>query len=226
MRKAVSPMNKTYIIAIAAALFAAPLAYAHTDGNPNGTPKTYCEGASEWHTHDYGPPATGRLLWGFIDGNLEDCDGDFNAADPWCILEEITREDLNGDGKICEAADYDNHAEWSRGGAWILSDNGDLVTFGAYACFGENAHHPQYGPFHAHDAVTGGATFTVAADTVNLVGPDPVTGLDCGDFQSDAGASCTHHCTVTFPAGRDGSYQVYVTGTLGHVCTINSVPDC
>ena len=216
-------MNKTAIL-VCVALLATPLAYAHV-GSPGayirGPPKPYCETTPDWHVHDYGPPATGTAIGGLADGNLDDCDRDFNPNDPWCVAEEVAREDLNGDGQVCEKADYDGHMEWAWGGAYLLAEHGDEATFGSYVCYGEDGHHPYYGPFWVVDVVLGsGASFEVAADTVNLVGPDPVTGIDCGDFQSDAGSNCVGTCSVTFPPGRDGAYYVFVTGTAGHVCTI------
>ena len=189
-------MNKSYLLAIAAALMAAPLAFAH---EPVGTLRNYCEDPSEWTTHDYGPPGDGHLIALGSDGNLVgDCNGDTIPAD------------------------YDGHLEWALGGGWLAADSGDGVTGGSIVCHGEHAHHPQFGPISVFDAVQGATlTFWVAADTINLVPPTDPSEPNCGDFESDEGASCTNACTVTFLCGLDGTYQVYVgdagTGSIGAV---------
>ena len=204
-------MNKTPLIALAATLLVAPMTYAES-------PFPYCE--TSFRTHHYSN-GNGQTLSGWEDGNTQDCDGDFTLWNPFCVVEELLREDSDGNGVVCERVDYDGHREYAVGGAWLLADDGDLLTYGAYVCWGENAHHPQYGPIHVLEtADPEGTYFTVATDTVNLLGPDPVTGLDCGDGQSDGGEICYHQCTVSFPAGRDGSYQVYV-----HAPSIGGVID-
>ena len=195
--------RKLLTSAVAALLLAVPLAAAH---DLAGTPKLHCESGAEASTHDYGAPAAGGVLWGFADGNRDDCDGDGTPGD------------------------YDGHSEWGLGGAWMLAGEGDGVTSGSTACYGEPAHHALYGPFSVQDVVLGaGASFVVAADDLNPIGPDPITGADCGDFEADRGALCTGSCVVTFPPGLDGSYQVYVQGTAGHVDSpggIGSPPSC
>ena len=179
-------MNKSYLVILAAALAAVPLALADP---PTSGPKTHCEDPSEWNHHHYGPPADGALLAFFIDGAVPDCDGDGIAPGT------------------------DGHSEYALGGAWFLVDSGDLATYGTIACFGEPGHHPFYGPFTVVDDATGPAEFFVGADTT--VFPDPTTGVDCGDFVDDEGVSCVNTCKVTFPPGRDGAYHVYVVGTSG-----------
>ena len=202
-------MNKTAIL-VCVALLATPLAYAHIGGT-RGPPKPYCEDTPDWQVHDYGPPATGTAIGGYSDGNVDDCDGDFNPNDPWCVAEEVARQDLNGDGQVCEKADFDGHREWAWGGAWLLADDGDSNTYGATACYGEAPHHPYYGPIWVWDeSVWNGVQFDVGAD---------YTPVDCGDFIDDVSATCIGVCSVTFPPGRDGAYHVFVTGTSGHVCT-------
>ena len=184
-------MSKLHLIGLGAVLAATPLAYAHLDGTM-GYPKLYCE-AFDWHMHDYGPPATGAALSDFTDGNLEDCDGDGVPGD------------------------YDRHSEYARGGAWLLVDPGDM-TYGSLACFGEEGHHPYYGPITVIDAVLGPVEFRVASDWFSLV-PTPPGEPECGDLQSDEGALCVGTCSVTFGPGLDGSYAVFVAGTIGHVHT-------
>lgn len=182
-------MNKTYLFAIAAALLVAPLAYAHSPAGP----KLFCENSADVSTHDYLPPADGALIFVATNG-----DGAEDSA------------------TTCGGAAFgDAHGEYAHGGAWLSVDSGDLATYGSFACYGEQGHHPFYGPFTVVDDVLGAAQFEVAADNTHF--PDPVTGIDCGDFQADVGATCTGTCTVTFPPGRDGTYTVFVTGTSGHV---------
>jgi hypothetical protein len=206
-------MNKSFLIAIAAALMAAPLAIAHDP--VKGTPKNYCEPQSEWFQHDY---ATGTGLFILLneDGNLlGDCDGVVTAdpgtpcagadpADPVnTFFVGLCDSDINP-----PVADYDGHREFALGGAWILA--------GASAedCFGDAAHHTEFGSFTVDDTVLGaGATADVAADTVDATGQLGT----CGDFESDVSESFIGGGTVSIPAGLDGSYQVYVTGSLGHV---------
>jgi hypothetical protein len=229
-------MNKTYLIAIAAALMVAPLALAH---DPAGTYKTYCEPAGEWDTHEYAPPATGVLLQGYEDGNLDDCDGGgndvivvVNGPCPPGYEEFLHIPGPPVDVRICikRTADFDGHAEYARGGAWILVETGagvpssdPNVGAGTEYCYGDEGHHTAFGSVQVIDVSTlaNTAEFTVASDTIDLTG----VGEGCGDFESDNGstfvggsASCSGgSCTVTFGAGLDGSYQVYVQGTQGHV---------
>ena len=132
-------MNKSFLLALAAALLAAPLALAH---NPAGTPKNYCEDPSEWNVHDYGPLGTGSLIALGQDGNiLGDCNGDTIPAD------------------------YDGHVEWALGGGWLSVDSGDGATSGTIFCYGEVGHHPVFGPITVDDVVFGQTVpFTVGAD--------------------------------------------------------------
>jgi hypothetical protein len=169
-------MNGCYLMAIAAALMAAPAALAH---DPPGTLKNYCEDPAEWNTHDYGPPATGIFIALGQDGNIAG--------------------DCNEDGV---PADYDLHIEWAIGGAWL--------TVGTVPdCNSETGHHPRFGPIRVDDAVNGNTqAFTVASDFINRAPvPDQP---DCGDFESDESTDCVGSCSVTFPEGLDGTYQVYV----------------
>lgn len=189
-----------------------PIALAHGGGSGiPGSPDTTCEVGAEWADHDYGP-ATGLFIRGFQDSNLEDCDGDTVPKD------------------------YDEHSEYAVGGAWLLVESGDGVSSGSIACFGEVGHHPRHGPVYIEDLFLGTTIIAfLTADTVNNAGPNPITGVDCGDFESDYAALCqdswgTNPCTATFPPGIDGSYHVLVSsppeydfpGTpsiQGHICT-------
>lgn len=183
---------------IALALATAPFAYAH---EPAGTFKNYCEDPSEWGTHDY-VVAVGFATFLPQDGNIGgDCDGDTVPAD------------------------YDGHVEWAAGGSWLSVNSGDGATGGSLACYGEEGHHPDFGPFTVTDFVLGRTLpFRVESDTASLVPPTDPTAPACGDFQTDASTLCVDTCIVTFPPGLDGVYYVFVgdvvsgaVGTLGHV---------
>ena len=216
-------MNKSFLIAIAAALMAAPLAFAH---DPAGTPKNYCEPQSEWNVHDYGAPASGVLLQGYEDGNLGgDCDNSGWGVPSVSLVEcPNVVVGVSGVVYVCwdlGAADYDGHAEYARGGAWLLACNsgcGDYVPGdGALVCFGDAAHHGSF--VEVDDAALGaGAKFYVAADHNDTAAQAAGLPEDpCGDFESDAGQECVGSCLVAFGPGKDGSYQVYVEGSVGHV---------
>ena len=192
-------MRPTFLLAVLCALALLPLALAH---EPRGTPKLHCESWDEARTHEYLPVAAGLTVWGFTDGNVDDCDGDGTPYDD------------------------DGHSEWSTGGAWILADSGDGWSYGSIACFGEWAHHPSYGPFWIRDAAfTSNVHFLVAAD---LDGG----WAWCGDFHAETVQHCIDACTVDFPPGIDGSYLVIAghtayqapnvdahVATQGHVTT-------
>lgn len=176
-------MNKRFLFSIVVALVVAPFAVAH---EPRGTPKNYCEPGWETSVHEYGPPATGVLIYGDEDGNL--------------------LADCSGMGIV---GDWDGHTEFALGGARILAG------WEALDCYGAEPHHDAYGPFTVDDLLLGyGATFTVASDTVDLLGG---SAGPCGDFEEDMSTDCVGTCTVTFPPGLDGAYLIYVQGTQGHV---------
>jgi hypothetical protein len=211
----------------------APLVMAH---DPAGTPKNYCEvGSAEWSVHDYAPVASGVLIYGNEDGNLGgDCDNSGLGFEPGtpCVGFEDPADPLTFFVGLCDsqldlpAADWDGHNEFAFGGAWLLVNSGDgtynAAGSGTIYCFGAEGHHSEFGPVSVVDAVLGaGATFTVAADSVDTVGSvDPSQASGCGDFESDNSVDCVGTCTwteITFPAGLDGAYVVYVQGTMGHV---------
>ena len=217
-------MNKSFLIAIAAALIAAPLVMAQ-----NGVPKNYCEPYADWADHSYGPVAGGFLIYGNEDGNLGgDCDPGFSftPGEP-CVGFEDPANPLTFYAGLCGAdlnppvADWDGHNEFAFGGAWILVTTGagvpsadPTVGAGTAYCFGADGHHASYGPATVTDLVLGQTVaFSVYSDTVDLTG----TGSGCGDFISDHSAICVGTCTVTFPPGIDGAYVVFVTGTAGHI---------
>ena len=223
-RRKLNYMNKIQLIAVMAMLAAAPMVMAH---EPRGTHKTYCEPTSEWNVHEYGPAATGILLQGYEDGNIQDCDNsglELLSVDRICPpgWHEIRILGLVICVKRLEPDD-DGHAEYARGGAWLLVNSGPGVPSadpnvgaGSLYCFGHEGHHANFATVTVDDLVLGaGAEVTIASDTVDLTG----TGEGCGDFESDNGATSVGTVTATFPAGLDGTYQVYVQGTQGHVTT-------
>lgn len=198
-------------ILLAASALLVAFASAAVGHEPIGTPKPYCEPASEWSVHDYGPPAAGFLLLGATDGNLADCDGDGDRVD------------------------FDGHAEHALGGAFLLACEASCGPggqgAGSWACFGEPAHHDviywppfMYGPFAVFDAMAEGpAGFFIAVDEQ---GTEASLGDEaCGDLEFDRTAWCSgfEACFVTFAPGRDGSYVVFVgePGPMswGHVST-------
>jgi hypothetical protein len=208
-------MNRNLILLVAMAFAAAPFAVAH---EPTGTPKNYCEDPAEWNVHDYAPPADGHLIFLGQDGNIvEDCDeSGSNVSVFYCIDPLLTPEacaacpDPDDPPEICEivlpAADFDGHIEFAFGGAWL-----SVTT--VPECNSEVGHHPQFGPITVEDAVFGATVaFWVASDFNNSIPPTDPNEPNCGDFESDNGSECIGSCTVTFPAGLDGTYQVYVGG--------------
>ena len=166
-------MNGTFLVTLAAALLVAPMALAHY---PMGTPKYYCEPVSEWDVHDYGPPATGLRLAGFVDGNVVgDCDYSgisFTPNSP-CVGFEDPADPLSLYGGLCDTgypiADYDGHSEFAFGGAVLLVESGTGVHnpagSGSLYCYGEPGHHPSFPRVIAADHVYGTLiTYTVGAD--------------------------------------------------------------
>ena len=215
-------MHQAYLAALLIALAASPAAFAH---NPAGTPKNYCEPLDDWFVHDYAPLATGTFVFLPTDGNVGgDCNPGFSVGVGGTIVCVSVSPSLIY-VNWCEAnspvSDWDGHTEWAQGGAnlLVLSGSGSpsadpSVGAGTLYCWAANGHHANFATVTVTDALLGsGATFTVTADTVDLTG----TGEGCGDNLSDGGQECVGTCTVTFPAGLDGSYQVFVTGTLGHI---------
>ena len=236
-------MNKTYLIAIAAALMAAPLVMAHDPNplaTPDGTPKLYCEDRSEWNVHDYGAPATGVLLQGYEDGNVEDCDGITNTGTP-CADFEDPADPLSFYAGLCgfnpPVADHDGHAEYAVGGAILLACQTACgvsgVGGGTDGCWGGDEAHHSLSTVTVVDATLGsGATFivgidrtaatiprdphvVVAGDPTRLLGLEP----ECGDGLIDRWEDCVGSCVVPFNAGLDGAYYVFVQGSMGHVIT-------
>lgn len=192
-------MRTTFVISIAAALAITPLAFAHVDGGVAGTPKDYCEPARWDRSHDYGP-STGFLLFFPLDGNGQDCDGDYDPSNP-----------------DTETADYDGHAEFTFGGALLTAAQVPGCNDGAWV------DHPPFPTVQVWDAflslIPSDVSFSVASDTLNNIPPLDPNAPNCGDLESDYGVDCVNQCSVGFPPGLDGTYQVYVNGVVGHVWT-------
>jgi hypothetical protein len=189
-------------------LLLVPFALAH---DPWGTPKYYCESPAEWNVHEYGAPATGRLLQGFEDGNLDNCNRTIALGTP-CVgvdpNDPINSFFVDLCGFDSPALEYDGHAEYARGGAWLLVDSGDGSSGGTLLCYGEAGHHPAHPLVQVADlAWPSNVHFTVAVDLLAF-GFDP-----CGDFETDWSKHCIDACAVESPPGLDGAYQVFVGHT-------------
>ena len=122
---------------------------------------------------------------------------------------------LGLDGAIppCPYGDttWDGHIEFAFGGAWLQASP-SLCTE-AYADHTPGAFISVYDAFLT--AFGSDVAFSVYADTLNN---DPIPSEpNCGDFESDYGVDCVNNCAPGFPPGLDGSYQVYVSGTTGHI---------
>ena len=136
-------MNKTYLLAVAAALLAAPLAFAHPydpAGHPTGMiglPKHWCEDADDVKIHEYGPPALGAIILLGLDGSI-----------PPCPYGDTT---------------WDGHWEWAAGGAILIAGPEAIACYGAY---------PDYTPgseIWVYDEILtplgSGVSFEVGVDT-------------------------------------------------------------
>ena len=118
---------------------------------------------------------------------------------------------LGLDGSIppCPYGDttWDGHYEWAVGGGWLQA--------AASICTDAYPDHTPGTLITVVDDVLStlgsSVNFWVYSDTVSLTG-DP-----CGDFESDYGLPCVDACTPGFPPGLDGSYQVFVSGSYGHI---------
>lgn len=183
-------MRAPFPLLLLAALAAVPLTNAHVTGE-YGIPKTYCENlVGDTGTHDYGPVAVSTFAFAPTDGSLGDCDG--NGS----ILDE------------------DYHREFAQGGAVLLTCDfacgwtgfGD----GAALCWGQPADHVAGTSISVFDRALGPVAFTIGTDNFGGSG-------NCGDNLIDNMQSCFATCVPVIPPGADGSYQIFVTGTLGHV---------
>lgn len=131
-------MSNAFLIVLAAALLAAPLALAH---EPRGTPKNYCEPTSEWSVHEYGVlPLTRHNGGGVGCGSLGDghAEYDFTGAGALILAE-------SGTGLP------------SQGGS------GSLYCYGTWA-----DHAPYGPATVDDLVLGSGAAFDVAADTVDV----------------------------------------------------------
>ena len=210
-------MNRTILMALALALVA-PLG-AFADQNVLGIPDVNCQTPPDWRTHDYGPPATGYLVFNPTDGNA-------GCPSPPPV--------------------FDGDFEYANGGGWLIAQSGDGVSSGGIACWGVVGHHPVGGSVYVTDAVFPDVVFTVAADFSALAPPltpdcgdgaiEPcppppsslpppvgpavdtvnailrgVLGTSCNPL--DMSQACLNRCAVPFPPGSDGAYVVFVGPT-------------
>lgn len=233
-------MNKTLLMLAAVAIMA-PAAFAHS---PAGTPDRFCTG--ETGRHDYGPPAAGNLVFNYQDGNLEECgytatfdgtvtDPSGNELADLCDANPSVRSLCDTD----RTADYDGDLEFAQGGA-VLAVNSGSGNSGSVACWGMNGHHSS--TITVTDAALGGnVAWSVTADWAPT-GQDSL--FPCGDSLIDAcdptdpteipDVTCNPRdgeldvpaaglgsidstATPSFGAGQDGTYNVFVQGTAGHI---------
>jgi hypothetical protein len=203
-------MSANVAILALMAFAATSIAQAH---DPTGTPRNYCEDPSEWATHDYGYPPAGNPLSGqsaFVSMSVRGGVGAIFGA-----LDGNIAGDCNFDGV---AADYDLHIDFATGGAF-------LTVHTVPDCNSEIGHHPTFGPISVYDDILGETMpFWVASDFINAIPPVDPAAPNCGDFESDESSACISACTVTFPAGLDGTYQVYI-GSLVGVATTSDVEE-
>ena len=193
-------MNKTFLLVVAAAFLVAPLAMAHT---PAGTPDRFCTGPTK--THDYGAPATGRLIWNYQDGNLQECGTtqEFQIAQI-CVDDAIPESCIpvceNGPVSnelqtLCDSdrtADWDRDLEYAVGGGVFAA-----VEPASVDCWDIPAHHGSSTGITvwAEDVVfLGDVTVSVTSDWARA---DDPTQPECGD-------NVTEVCDPTDPAEVPG----------------------
>ena len=167
-----------------------------------GQPKLDCEGPDDTWIHEY-ETGTGFMLIGPRS----------SATAPRIQATFVPPAD--GSIPPCPYGDttWDGHHEFAYGGAWLQA---------AHSVCAES--YPDHFPgtlVWVYDSFLGGlgsdVAFSVYADWLDN---DPLQSEPtCGDFESDYGMDCINICAPGFPPGLDGSYQVYVSGTTGHVYT-------
>ena len=218
---------KRFVLLILVAFLSAATSSAHPHGV--GHMKNQCETLGEGGVHEYGQPSTGFALV-----------GDWVTVVPFGNAQGPAVEDVptapftrslglvlgqSSDGSIppCPFGDstWDGHYEFAYGGARLQA--------AASVCTDAYADHTPGSIIHVVDAVltlqlASDVAFSVYADTLNN---DPVPWEpNCGDFESDYGVDCVNSCAPGFPPGLDGTYQVYVSGTTGHILNGGNLPHC
>lgn len=217
-----------HLAALCLALSTVPFALAH---EPAGTPKHFCEDASEdTYEHEYVvalglpgvPPLEGAGPASFASASTtqgpQDAPGGafYRAHPPGSTLTLGRPVDGSFHDMKCPQGlgQGDGHAEWAIGGALLGASAMYEICYGAYI-----ADHTPGSLIWVYDEVLtplgAGVHFYVYADYLTNV--PPIAGPDCGDFESDYGVSCVDACPPGFPPGSDGTYQVYVSGFYGHV---------
>lgn len=119
---------------------------------------------------------------------------------------------LDGGAEPCPNGSWDLHLEYAFGGAWLLASDA------AFTCWGLPPDHvPGTLVLVQDDGLAGrDVAFRIHADRLNNA-PRLPGDADCGDLEWDDAMECVNSCLPTFPPGLDGSYQVLVEGTTGHV---------
>lgn len=183
--------NAPFVLLLAALLAMTPLWTADTAGH--GLPRPWCESPADMEIHEYAPVAVGVFAFLPIDASI-----------PPCPYGDTT---------------WDGHYEFVQGGA--------ILQAAASVCTTAYPDHAPQTMITVVDEVWAGefdvagrkvvlhSPFSVYADTLNN---DPIpSDPNCGDFQSDYGIQCLDSCVPGFPPGLDGTYQVFVSGVMGHV---------
>lgn len=213
-------MQKTYLLLLSLALLSTPLVQSHDGGV--GAPKPHCEHPDAKRVHEYGPgnefAIGGKVSYAtpwFYDSNRP-TDDTLNL--PLDVQRSLARAVMDGgtvnDGTNCPLNEtWDFHFEYAVGGAWLFAGDEALACWGGY---------PDHDPrtlIRVEDAVLTplgvNVEFDVYVDTMNN-GPFPTT-PDCGDFESEIGINCVGSCVPWMGPGRDGTYQIFVHGTTGHI---------
>ena len=218
-------MDKTFMMAIAAAFLAAPLALAH---EPAGTPDRFCTGPA--NVHDYGP-STGSIIITFWDGNAEECQ-DVPELQPFWPCTDPTVGTLAED--VCAQntpVDYDREQEYGIGGALLAAQEPASLD-----CWNTPAHHPVNPVVYAEDLAFGSdVRIVVSADwsrdaswgcgdsnheACDYDDPAEPPGVTCNPLDQEVEGVGTG-TYAPFGPGEDGTYVVFVwqPHTQGHVWT-------
>ena len=200
------------LLTAALASIALPPSLAHDGGV--GLVKTQCETAGETSVHEYAH-SNGFLLAGdwitvnFFGPPAAEPEPRASSGPTTRLLQPLLGETADGAVPPCPFGDttWDGHYEFAQGGARLQA--------AASVCTDAYADHSAGATIVVVDAVFVDVAFSVYSDNLNN---DPFQGgPNCGDFESDYGVDCVNICAPAFPPGLDGTYQVYVSGTTGHV---------
>lgn len=206
-------MRTMFALTLSAALAAFPYVLAHDGGL--GLPKAYCEW-DDTRIHEYSVGlVAGQAGWqsdyyvrDFTLGESVD-HSDADAA-------RRTIEDLqDGASTFCRTDEShvgDGHYEFAVGGAVLLVDSL------SERCWGTYADHTRDNPIRVVDASGTSTAFRIGVDHLDNAAPLSAGETYCGDMETDRYVDCVDSCDpMLLPASLDGSIQVYVFGTTGHV---------